>query len=60
MHTSIEEIKKHETKPFVIKNFINEEEIEKFKKLYLELPVEINNQRQKIIKKKLVSLLINL
>jgi len=52
MHTSIEEIKKHETKPFVIKNFINEEEIENFKKLYLKLPVEINNQRQKIIKKK--------
>ena len=52
MHTFIEKIKKIETKPFVIKNFINKKEIENFQKLYTELPIEINNQRQKIIKKK--------
>ena len=52
MHTFIEKIKKIETKPFVIKNFINKKEIENFQKLYIELPIEINNQRQKIIKKK--------
>ena len=54
MHTFIEKIKKIETKPFVIKNFINKKEIENFQKLYTELPIEINNQRQKIIKKKMV------
>ena len=52
MHTFIEKIKKIEAKPFVIKNFINKKEIENFQKLYMELPIEINNQRQKIIKKK--------
>ena len=52
MHTFIEKIKKIEAKPFVIKNFINKKEIENFQKLYTELPIEINNQRQKIIKKK--------
>ena len=52
MHTFIEKIKKIEAKPFVIKNFINKKEIENFQKLYIELPIEINNQRQKIIKKK--------
>ena len=36
----------------VIKKFINRDEISKFQELYEELPVEINNQRQKILKKK--------
>ena len=52
MHKFIEKIKKIESKPFIIKDFINKKEIEKFQKLYEELPIEINNQRQKIIKKK--------
>ena len=52
MHKNIEKIKKNESKPFVVKNFLNNEEIENFLKLYSELPVEINNKRQKIIKKK--------
>ena len=52
MHKFIDDIKKYEAKPFVIKKFIDSEDIERFQSLYKELPVEINNQRQKIIKKK--------
>ena len=52
MHTFIDKIKKNEAKPSIIKNFINNKEIEKFQKLYFKLPVEINNRRQNIIKKK--------
>ena len=52
MQEKIEEIKKNETKPFVIENFFNEKEIKNFLKLYSDLPIEINNKRQKIVKKK--------
>jgi hypothetical protein len=52
MHKFIDDIKRYEAKPFVVKNFIDSKDIEKFHKLYKELPIEINNQRQKIIKKK--------
>ena len=52
MHKFIEEIKEFETKPFIVNNFFNKEEIELLQKLYDELPVEIDNKRQKIIKKK--------
>ena len=52
MHKFLEKIKKLETKPRVIKNFLNDEEVKLFKKLYEELPIEINNKRQKIVKKK--------
>ena len=52
MHKFLEKIKKLETKPRVINNFLNTEEVKLFKKLYEELPIEINNERQKIIKKK--------
>jgi hypothetical protein len=52
MHKFIKKIKQFEEKPFIIKNFINSKEVESFINLYKELPVEVNNQRQKIIKKK--------
>ena len=52
MHKFIEKIKKFETKPFIVNNFFNNEEIELLQKLYGELPVEIDNKRQKILKKK--------
>jgi len=52
LHKFLEKIKKFETKPRVIKNFLNDEEVKLFKKLYEDLPVEINNKRQKIVKKK--------
>jgi len=52
LHKFLEKIKKLETRPRVINNFLNKEEVKLFKKLYEELPIEINNKRQKIIKKK--------
>ena len=52
MHKFLEKIKKLETKPRVIKNFLNDGEVKLFKKLYEELPIEINNKRQRIVKKK--------
>ena len=52
MHKYIDKIKKFESKPFVINNFLNEKDIYLFQKLYNELPLEINNKRQKIVKKK--------
>ena len=52
MHKFIEEIKEFETKPFIVNNFLNKEEIKLLQKLYYELPIEIDNKRQKIIKKK--------
>ena len=52
MHKFLEKIKRLETRPCVINNFLNNEEVKLFKKLYEELPIEINNKRQKIIKKK--------
>ena len=51
MHKNLEDIKKLEKKPFVVKNFLSKSEIDLFQKLYKELPIEINNTRQKIIKK---------
>ena len=52
MHTKIDEIRKNESKPLIVKNFLNKEEVQKFQKLYSDLPVEVDNKRQKIIKKK--------
>tara|TARA_B100001248_G_scaffold255581_1_gene235500 strand:+ start:6250 stop:6948 length:699 start_codon:yes stop_codon:yes gene_type:complete len=52
LHQFINTIKKFESKPLVISDFIDKEEIKLFRKLYDELPVEINNKRQKILKKK--------
>ena len=52
MHKFIDKIKKFESKPFVVSNFLDKSEINAFQKLYEELPIEINNKRQNIIKKK--------
>ena len=52
MHKFINKIKKFESKPFVVNNFLNDEETKLFQELYKDLPIEINNERQKIIKKK--------
>ena len=35
-----------------MRNFLNSDEINSFQKLYEELPIEIDNKRQKIVKKK--------
>ena len=52
MHQFIEKIKKFESKPFIVNNFLNKQEIASFQRLYKTRPIEINNKRQKIIKKK--------
>ena len=52
MHKFVENIKKFESKPFVVSNFLNKDEVKLFENLYEELPIEINNKRQKIVKKK--------
>lgn len=52
MHKNINEIKINESSPKVIKNFLNADEIQEFQDLYNSLPVEINNKRQNILKKK--------
>jgi hypothetical protein len=52
LHNFIKEIKTYESKPFVVSAFLSKEETHLFQKLYDELPVEIDNKRQQIIKKK--------
>ena len=52
MHKKIEEIKKNESNPKVIKNIFNKEEINKFLNLYNELPITVHNKTQNVIKKR--------
>ena len=52
MHKKIEEIKKNESSPKVIKNIFNKEEIDKFLNLYNELPITVHNKKQNVIKKR--------
>jgi len=52
MHHKIAKIKKYEHHPLIIKNILTKNQIKKIQDLYRNLPVEINNKRQKIKKKK--------
>ena len=52
MHENLSKIKSLESTPRIIKNFISPEEINQFLKLYEELPVAVNNSKQKVIKKR--------
>ena len=52
MRKQIETIKKNESSPKILKNIFSKEEIEKFFKLYNELPVTIHNKKQNVIKKR--------
>ena len=52
MHSKVEEIKKNESSPKVIKNLFSKEEISKFLKLYEELPTTVHNKKQNVIKKR--------
>ena len=52
LHNKINVIKKYESSSFVIKKSLNNNQIKKLINLYKVLPIEINNKRQKIIKKK--------
>ena len=55
MHENLNRIKSLESSPRIVKNFLNLDEIEKFLKLYSELPVTVNNLKQKVIKKRWMS-----
>ena len=52
MHNKINEIKKNESSPKVIKNLFSKDEIEKFLKLYEKLPTTVHNKKQNVIKKR--------
>jgi hypothetical protein len=52
MHQKINQIKRNEGSILIIKNFLTQNQIKKIQNLHKVLPVEINNKRQKIVKKK--------
>ena len=52
MHKNIDKIKKLESSPKVVKNLFSKNEIEKFLKLYNELPTTVHNKKQNVIKKR--------
>ena len=52
MHSKIKEIKRNEGSPKVIKNLFSTEEINKFLKLYEQLPTTVHNKKQNVIKKR--------
>ena len=52
MHKHLEIIKKNEGKPKILKNIFNKQEIERFTKLYNELPITVHNKKQNVIKKR--------
>ena len=52
MNIKIENIKKLESSPKIIKDIFNEYEIKEFLNLYNELPVTVHNKKQNVIKKR--------
>ena len=52
MREKIEEIKKSESPPKIIKNLYSEDEIQDFLKLYKDLPVTTHNKKQNVVKKR--------
>lgn len=52
MHKKLEEIKKSEGPPKVIKNIFTTVEIKKFLDLYSQLPTTVHNKKQNVIKKR--------
>ena len=52
MHKNLDEIKKLESSPKVIKNLFTKNEIEEFLNLYRELPTTVHNKKQNVIKKR--------
>ena len=52
MHKNIDKIKKLESPPKVIKKLFSRNQIEKFLKLYQELPITVHNKKQNVIKKR--------
>ena len=52
MHKKIEQIKKLESPPKVLKNLYKRDELEKFLKLYHDLPITVHNKKQNVVKKR--------
>ena len=52
MHNKIDEIKKNESSPKIIKNLFSKDEINKFLKLYEQFPTTVHNKKQNVIKKR--------
>ena len=52
MNNKIEEIKKTESLPKVIRNIFSKKDIDKFLKLYHGLPITVHNKKQNVIKKR--------
>mgnify|MGYP001194675064 CR=1 FL=1 len=52
MHKNIEEIKKNESSPKVLKNIFSKTEINQFIDLYNKLPITVHNKKQNVIKKR--------
>ena len=52
MREKIEEIKKSESPPKIIKNLYSKEEIQDFLELYKNLPITTHNKKQNVIKKR--------
>ena len=51
MHSKINEIKKNESSPKIIKNLFSKNEIIKFLSLYEQLPTTVHNKKQNVVKK---------
>ena len=52
MHKEIDKIKELESPTKVIKNLISKDELNKFLKLYNQLPITVHNKKQNVIKKR--------
>ena len=52
MNLKIDNIKKLESPPKIIKNIFNKDEISSFLDLYNNLPITIHNKKQNVIKKR--------
>ena len=52
MNKIVNEIKKLESSPKIIKNLFSKDEIDEFLKLYNDLPITVHNKKQNVIKKR--------
>ena len=52
MHKNIDEIKKLESSPKIIKNLFDKKELDEFFNLYQNLPTTVHNKKQNVIKKR--------
>ena len=51
-HEKIDEIKRLESKPKILKNLFSKNEINDFLDLYKKLPITVHNKKQNVIKKR--------